>query len=1220
MAFDSEADLQERPEKLPIPERQQIRDALLTDEKTILPIAQKIFFTPEQVSSIDRYAKILIEKLRSGRRFYFSLDQLLSTFSLSSPEGIALLNIAEAYLRITDQHTAVEFVCDQLSQGQWAQSVAHKKNPLLVNMIGHGLHGAMRAFAAVHTHRDAPNFWKKTAYQAATHVLLFALTQAIKHASCLFIMGETIESATKRAQRHRPYLYSYDLLGEAALTEHDALKNFLRYRYAIEYLGRHDQRNSQNIYEHDSVSVKLSALHPRYHEFQASRMFGTLCDRITDLALLAAHYNIAITIDAEETQHLELLLDVMEHLSRAQELSHWRGLGCAVQAYQKCAVEIVEYLQKMAQKTHRRFIIRLVKGAYWDSEIMRTQTLGIQDFPTYTRKVHTDVSYIACVQKMLQHPETIYPQFATHNAVTVSYVLEMARSAHCQELEFQALYGMGKELYQAVSRSSFCKRVRFYAPVGAYPELLPYLVRRMLENGANSSFIHQILAHNVSEDTLYHPLTETIRTEGQPHPHITPAGELFSPYRSRAKGYDLTARDTQNTLLPSVMECAHQKWTAQPSAVVPCDDSTEPNEVRNIHNPANVQSILGRITLSKPADITHMVQLAKKGQPHWAAVPAEKRADILDRIAQLLEENRHELLARCVYETGKTVPNALDDLREAVDFCYYYASCIRDPKSLLRQRTPHGVLAAIAPWNFPIAIFTGEVVACLAMGNAVVAKSSEAAQLVGAEIVRLMHQAGVPPTALFFATGPSKIGAEIVANPDIAGVVFTGSNATARAIYQALITRRVDAMLIAETGGINAMVVDSTALPERVTKSVLESAFDSAGQRCSALRILCLQEDIADTILTMLFGAMRELHISDPIHLFADMGPVITQDSKQHLNHYIQGMRAKSFRVHQFGQIDQTVQGHFVLPTIIEVNAVSDVTQEIFGPVLHIVRYQKEDIDRVLSEIRDLGFSLTFGIQSRIDSFTAELIKTMDIGNIYVNRNMIGAVVGTQPFGGQGLSGTGPKAGGPLYLHRFGVLSRDVCNPTSPAAPATRLPFSLWWPWLRDQAPLDAAVRTHLMHVYSQWTHLASHLSVHCPFGEKNTWTRSGRKDVLLLPHNHADFIEQLCACFAVECFPSVDLSCCENAQYVLDLLPPQLLAHITPHSLSEEFGLFLLHRRHPSSEQVIHTIKNMAGVLRGFVLSDDVALYDPVRLLQEKTVSVNLAVTGASSELTMVT
>ena len=857
-----------------------------------------------------------------------------------------------------------------------------------------------------------------------------ATRQAMRLLGSHFVLGQTIDEALKRAGSHHEFLYSFDMLGEGARTATDAARYFDSYAGAIAAIGR--QAGNAALPNRPGISVKLSALHPRYEAPSRGRVMKELKPRVLELAQLAKSHELNFTVDAEEADRLELSFEVIAAVLRDDLLRGWDGFGLAVQAYQKRSRAVIDWIAQAAEALDRRLMVRLVKGAYWDTEIKRAQERGLADYPVFTRKAMTDLCYVDCARKLLGLRPRLYPQFATHNALTVATVIEDAGGV--DGYEFQRLHGMGDALYASLLKDFPAVTCRVYAPVGGYADLLAYLVRRLLENGANSSFVSVAADPSVPVAQILKRPQDWIGAPARPrHPHIPLPRDLFAPERNNSSGVEFGDRLALGELLAQV-KAASPNTDAMPLI----DGVAVKGRQRNVHSPID-GSAIGTVQEGDEAIAAAAMSAAQAGFAAWDATPVEKRVAALTRAGDLIEQNRGRLIALLQSEGGKTLDDCVSEVREASDFCRYYAAQARatlTPKLLsgptgesneLRYRG-RGVLVCISPWNFPLAIFTGQIAGALAAGNAVVAKPAEQTPLIAYEAVKLLHQAGVPPSALHLVPGDGAVGALLTGDRRTAGVVFTGSTDVARLINRTLAgSGGPIPALIAETGGINAMIVDATALPEQVTDDVITSAFRSAGQRCSALRLLCVQEDVADRVLAMVTGAIRELKVGDPRDIAVQVGPVIDAEAKDKLERWIAGMEthgAVRFRL----DIDASAKGTYVAPAIIELDSARELKEEVFGPVLHVVRWKASELDRLLDDIAANGTALTLGIHSRIDSTIARIAARLANGNVYVNRNMIGAVVGSQPFGGSGLSGTGPKAGGPNYLHRLALEQMVTVN------------------------------------------------------------------------------------------------------------------------------------------------------------------------------------------------
>jgi RHH-type proline utilization regulon transcriptional repressor/proline dehydrogenase/delta 1-pyrroline-5-carboxylate dehydrogenase len=1013
-----------------------IRDAFLADERALLvALAAQLPQSDAETKAIAAQARAWVEAVRSERQAQGGIESFLQQYDLSTPEGVLLMCVAEALLRIPDAATADALIRDKLSRGDWDRYLG-ASDSLLVNASTWGLMLTGKLTRIEREDARDPRAWyERFAARAGEPVVRVAVRQAMKVMAEQFVLGRTITEAVARSgsAEQKSYRHSYDMLGEAAVTAADAARYFTSYRDAISVIGESSRAADTSVFARPSISVKLSALHPRYEYPQRARVLRELVPAVIELARVAKAQRIGMTIDAEEAERLELSLELIARVRRDSTLAGWDGLGLAVQAYQKRARSVVAFVVALAHSTGTRIPVRLVKGAYWDTEIKRAQVQGLAGYPVFTRKAHTDVSYLACARALLDAREHVYPMFATHNAHTIAWVSAHAQSLGITEFEFQRLHGMGDALYRAVRASAGAAPVacRVYAPVGGHRDLLPYLVRRLLENGANTSFVNRIGDPQVAiDDLVADPLTRARSWDFAAATRIPLPADIFAPERHNSAGVSLADQRAMAALDESVARSADRQWREAP------DDSTADatRSARDVCEPADARRTIGSVVDADWPTAERELAKLVEGQRNWDAQPAHQRATILERAADLLEADLAEWVALLAREAGKTRAAAIAEVREAADFCRYYATQARrrfgEPVALpsptgesntlaLRGR---GVFACISPWNFPLAIFTGQVSAALAAGNAVVAKPAEQTVLIASRAIDTLHAAGVPADALALVPGPGEtIGAQLCADARIAGVAFTGSTAVGSAIARALAARTPIVPLIAETGGQNAMIVDSSALAEQVVADVVQSAFDSAGQRCSALRVLCLQEDIAPRVIEMIAGAMDELVIGDPCDLATDVGPVIDAAAKTTLESHIADMHAAGLVRHRVALPAACEFGHFVAPTLIVLDRLERLTQEVFGPVVHVITWRADALDALIDAINGFGYGLTLGIHSRVDATIDRIVERARVGNIYVNRNMIGAIVGVQPFGGEGLSGTGPKAGGPNYLPRFAV-------------------------------------------------------------------------------------------------------------------------------------------------------------------------------------------------------
>ncbi len=1005
--------------------RKQIRANTLISETTLIPrLLPQADIGNAARSRAQEAAADFIESARTNAGRSGLIDKFLQEYGLSTSEGVTLMRLAEALLRTPDVATADALIRDKVEAGDW--STHRGKSPFpLVNFSTNALMLTAAWLDEVEGDAPARKMMKATKGlldRVGEPVIRASVAQAMKIMGEHFVLGETIDDAMKRGKSFakKGYLFSFDMLGEAALTNDAAEEYFKDYQEAIASITPHCTHD--NVALNPGISVKLSALHPRYEYNKKSRVMSELGDKLRQLAISAKDANMGFNIDAEEADRLDISLDLIEMMMRDPALDGWDGFGVVVQAYQRRAGFVLDWLAALAKETDRRIMVRLVKGAYWDTEIKRAQSMGLSSYPVFTRKVSTDLNYLACAQKLFDHIDVFYPQFATHNALTATSVREMAQNIHKEpytDYELQRLHGMGEFLHDTMMEDGV--RSRIYAPVGGHKELLPYLVRRLLENGANSSFVNQLIDPDLSiEDIVASPFVEMQAIDIYENPAIPNPRDLYreefkkSP-RLGAKGIDITDPDTASRL-SALANQNHPLINAHPlpkkvNILRPASFFTPADGVKN---PANHQETIGTVKQSSSKEVNAAIKAARKAQPKWATTAASQRANLLNKTADMLEERMDFFMGLCVKEAGKTWLDADAEVREAVDFCRYYAGQANNtPLS-----PPLGLIVCISPWNFPLAIFLGQVTAALAAGNCVLAKPAEQTPLIAFEAIKLLHNAGVPKGVLHYLPGDGEtIGHNLVSHHDINGVIFTGSTQVANIINRTLSQKNnPDTVLIAETGGMNAMIIDSTALLEQAVNDVISSAFQSAGQRCSACRIVCVQSDIADQFNQMLAGAMAELAMGDPGLLKSDIGPVIDKQAQTNISDHL-AMMEKEAKIIAKTPANKTNNATFVAPIAFELKDIASLKQEIFGPVLHMVRYEAHELKSLVQTINNLGYGLTMGIHTRIDETMHTIFKNARIGNIYVNRNQIGAVVGVQPFGGERASGTGPKAGGPHYIH-----------------------------------------------------------------------------------------------------------------------------------------------------------------------------------------------------------
>lgn len=1010
------------------------------EEQIVRALADAARLPEVQRERVAARAQGFVEGVRNFQTRRTGLDAFLRKYDLSSQEGVILMCLAEALLRIPDDATADRLIADKISGGDWASHLSDAES-LFVNASTWGLMLTGRIVrpsdADLH---DPRGVLARIAGRIGEPVLRAAFRQAMRIMGHQFVMGRTIDEALDRSvsAESKLFRHSFDMLGESALTLRDADRYLAAYHHAIKKIAAHLSTGSL-IEAAPSISVKLSALFPRYEFTQRERVLTELAPRLHELAVAARAGNIPLTVDAEEAERLELSLQLIEYVARSKDLQGWEGFGLAVQAYQKRALDVIRWSKDLSVSSGRRLNIRLVKGAYWDSEIKKAQERGHKGYPVFTRKVNTDVSYIACARELIAAGPSIYPQFATHNAQTVATIIELAGEAK-RNFEFQRLHGMGEELYaQIVGEGKLGIPCRVYAPVGSHEELLPYLVRRLLENGANTSFVNRIVDEQTAvADIVRDPVLEVDALKQKSHPRIPTPRMLYGSSRLNSQGVNLADPAECEPMLAQIKQASQQRWVAGPIV----NGKLHDRRGVEVRNPADRNEVIGTVSDADAALVDKAISAAVPAQLQWDATPASERAEILERAADLYEERLPELVAFCVREGGRSIPDSISEVREAVDFLRYYADRARQEFGAgLRMPGPtgesnelklrgRGVFCCISPWNFPLAIFSGQIAAGLAAGNAVIAKPAEQTPLVATRAVQLLLEAGVPEDVLHLLPGDgASVGARIVADPRIAGVAFTGSTDTAKLIHRSLANRDgVIPVLIAETGGQNAMIVDSSALPEQIVMDVVQSSFNSAGQRCSALRALYVQEEIADRVTELLAGYMEELSIGDPMLLTTDVGPVIDVASRDMLRAHAENITRKARWSHSCKLGPQHEQGTFFAPLAVEIDALSQLTGEVFGPIVHLIRYQANKLDQVIDAVNATGFGLTLGVHTRVDATARYIASRVRAGNVYVNRNMIGAVVGVQPFGGRGLSGTGPKAGGPYYLHRFATEQTVTIN------------------------------------------------------------------------------------------------------------------------------------------------------------------------------------------------
>ena len=1176
----------------------------------------------EVTAAAAQTARTLIAALRAkpqGR----GVEGLIHEYSLSSQEGVALMCLAEALLRIPDRATRDALIRDKISGGDWRAHLGNSPS-LFVNAATWGLLVTGKVTGVL-----GDTFGGEQALSSALTKLILrggeplirrGVDFAMRMMGEQFVTGQTIDEALSNSRKMEAegFRYSYDMLGEAATTAADADRYYADYEKAIHAIGKASA--GRGIYDGPGISIKLSALHPRYSRAQADRVMAELLPRVTELARLARRYDIGLNIDAEEADRLELSLDLLESLCFDPDLKGWNGIGFVVQAYGKRCPYVIDFIVDLARRSGHRLMVRLVKGAYWDSEIKRAQVDGLEDFPVYTRKLHTDVSYVACARRLLGAPDAVFPQFATHNAQTLATIYRMAEQMNpagfqVGQYEFQCLHGMGEPLYKEVV-GPLKRPCRVYAPVGTHETLLAYLVRRLLENGANSSFVNRIADKSVSIDDLVADPVAQARAAlpvGEKNPLIALPKDLFGVERANSAGLDLSNETTLADLSAALRDSAAIAWTAAPLLA----DGERRGSAQPVLNPADHRDVVGHCVDAAPADIADAFLFAEAAAPVWAATPPAQRAACLFRAADEMQARMPTLLGLIIREAGKSTANAIAEVREAIDFLRYYGARVRDGFDT-DTHLPLGPVVCISPWNFPLAIFSGQVAAALAAGNPVLAKPAEETPLVAAEAVRILRAAGVPAGAVQLLPGAGQVGAALVGHAGTRAVMFTGSTEVARLIQRQLAERLspegAPIPLIAETGGQNAMIVDSSALAEQVVGDVIASAFDSAGQRCSALRILCLQEDVADRTLTMLKGAMRELRLGSPDRLAIDVGPVITAEARDGITRHIEAMRAKGCRVESLPLPAETANGTFVAPTIIEIDRIADLEREVFGPVLHVLRFRRDDLDRLVDAINGTGYGLTFGLHTRIDATIDRVTSRIEAGNLYVNRNTIGAVVGVQPFGGHGLSGTGPKAGGPLYLSRL-LSVRPALDLGLRGNDAVRAPAHALAGWLADQGKAEIATDIRSL---AKRSPVGGSVELAGPVGESNVYSLIPRGRILLLPQTEDGLYRLLGAALATGNEVVVDGDSAVTA--CLPSLPAELAARVRVTANWLSFGALAGALVEGDAARLLAANRRIAELPGPIVLTQGVPAggegVEIAWLMNERSLSTNTTAAGGNASL----
>ena len=1222
-------------------ERSPLREGIdratrLSEAEALAPLLAAARLEGNLAASTDALARQLVTGLRQGPAQggrAGRVQSLMQEYALSSEEGVALMCLAEALLRIPDAATRDALIRDKIGQGDWQQHLG-RSDSLFVNAASWGLLLTGK-LVATHSESQLLGAIKRMVGKSGEPLIRQGVKLAMQMLGEQFVTGETIAQALQRAREmeSKGFRYSYDMLGEAALTAKDAERYFQSYEQAIHAIGK--ASNGQGVVDGPGISIKLSALHPRYSRNQRARVIEELLPRVLQLAELARRYDIGLNIDAEEVDRLDISLDLLEALCQAPSLQGWHGIGFVIQAYQKRCPFVIDFVIDLARRTDHRLMIRLVKGAYWDSEIKRAQLDGQSDYPVYTRKQHTDVSYLACARKLLAAPEAVYPQFATHNAQTLAAIVHLAAAQlgayECGQYEFQCLHGMGEPLYlQVVGADKLNRPCRIYAPVGTHETLLAYLVRRLLENGANSSFVNRMADPTVSiGDLVQDPVTrieqDALREDRRPgemHPHIPLPSALYNAARQNSSGPDLAHEPTLKWL---TLQMQHHATgvNVRPMLATPAEGGA----LLTLRNPADHADVLGTVQYASATDVAAALSAAQTHAPLWAAVPPAQRADMLEQAARLLQADTPRCMSLLVREAGKTWSHAVAEVREAADFLRYYSAQVRRD---FDNSSHHalGPVVCISPWNFPLAIFMGQVAAALAAGNTVLAKPAESTPAIAALAVQTLWQAGIPQGAVQLLPGRGpEVGMQLIQDARVQGVMFTGSTETARVLQRAL-AQRLNAHgqvvpLIAETGGQNCMVVDSSALLEQVVQDAVASAFEAAGQRCSALRVLCVQDEVSERLIGMLKGAMAEIRMGVPAQLHTDMGPVIDARAHDGIEAHVARMQAEGHAVHRiFHRSSDTPTGSWVQPTLIEIHRLSDLEREVFGPVLHVLRYARDELPQLLEAINATGYALTLGVHSRIQETIEQVVNTCHAGNVYVNRNMVGAVVGVQPFGGEGLSGTGPKAGGPLYLLRLlahcpeDAVLRSVQSSGAAALPRATPALQSLHDWAMAQGRLSLA---HACARFAAMSAAGLEAVLSGPTGERNVYRVQARQRVLCLSGQQSQaFDDQLMQLAAVLAVGSRAVWV-DSLQILKAGLPQDVQASIDiSHDLNSELvEVALIHGDETECLKAAADLARRPGpIVTLTALRPGDAAVPIARLLTERSISTNTAAAGGNASL----
>ncbi len=1193
-----------------------------TDEKQCIDnLLTTVKFSQEQENKIKNLATDLVMKVRNMRIKGNGVDAVMQEFKLSSDEGIALMCLAESLLRIPDKNTQDLLIRDKITKGKWSEHT--KSGNFFVNAASWGLMITGKLVASYNNEGLSAHLINLLA-KGGEPLIRKAMSIAVRLMGNQFVMSETIESALKSAEKKEAlgYRFSYDMLGEAAMTDEDALKYMQSYIDAIKQVGM--ANNGRGVYKGPGISVKLSAIHPRYQRIKRDRVMNELYPRLKQLYLLAKEYQLGLFIDAEESERLEISLDLLEMLLNDTDLAGFNGIGFVVQSYQKRAPYVIDYVANLAKESKQRVMLRLVKGAYWDSEIKKAQVDGQLDYPVYTRKTYTDLCYLACANKLLQLQEHIYPLFATHNAYSLAAIYVMGEG---REYEFQCLYGMGETLYDnVVGKDNLNVSCRVYAPVGTYDTLLAYLVRRLLENGANSSFVHQLVDKNIPiSELVVNPLAQAKIAAGKSNPYFAKPPFIYPQERVNSLGLDLSDEITLQKMQDELNNFASKQYAITPllaNFVVP-----ENRVAVAVKSPAQQSDIVGNVIKNTLEDIDNAVNNARVGFEIWSQTDVSVRAQSLLKMADLLEENYIELLSILVREAGKTLNNAIAEVREAVDFCRYYAKQAINELDNSKDKAL-GVMVCISPWNFPLAIFLGEISSALVAGNSVIAKPSDQTNIIAFFAVKLFHNAGVPENVLQLILGSgSVVGNALTKHEHVAGVIFTGSTEVAQQINRNLAEKSFTSVLIAETGGQNTMIVDSTALPEQVINDVITSGFDSAGQRCSALRVLYLQADIADKFIHMLKGAMDELHVGNPCLLSTDVGPVIDTRAQAGLLSHIDKMKKQARICYQTKLSAECQDGIYVAPTLFEIGSIKELEREVFGPVVHIVRFDADALDDVIAEINSSGYGLTQGLHSRVESTAQKVYSNVRAGNIYINRNMVGAVVGVQPFGGEGLSGTGPKAGGPLYIHRLvnRNLSVDVdrgddainYHSSGGLVSEKEVDFSYLDKFVSGFIAygFDEQQSAELLQIALQCkkhSPLANQIELIGPTGERNFMFFDKRGYVACFAENKFETAKQVI--YALSCNNDVVVAKINGNEIFANYLPP--LSYLTQYPVEAvKLNAALISANYANVASLKKKLAKRDGVIVNLVM-ESAGGYNLHLLATERSVSINVTATGGNVQL----